>query len=131
MKLFQPQPHSGETVLLVADKPLVRGLAARMLRSMGFNVLEAADGVFALAAIAKLGSPIDLLITEVAMPRMGGHELAKRLTAEQPALPVLFLEGGAKQGLEGWSLQSVPTHAEFDLVEFETAVAESFAASAA
>lgn len=132
MKTFQTQPCRGSTVLLAEDQPLVRLLAARMLRSMGFNVLEASDGVFALAAATKHDGPLALLVADVAMPRVNGRQLAKRLTARQPGLPVLLLTC-ADHGLEGCLLEPLAAAAgePFQLVELESAVETSLMASAA
>jgi len=89
------QPHGRETVLLVEDEPAVRELLATTLTSHGYDVLEAGDGVAALAAAARCDAPIDLLLTDLVLPRMGGAELAQRLTAERPDLAVLYISGYA------------------------------------
>ena len=81
-----------ETVLLVEDDSLVRALAARSLRAGGFSVLVAESGSQALA-IARETPSIDLLVTDVVMPGMGGKELAAELRAQRPSLRVLYVSG--------------------------------------
>ncbi|MGE0352824.1 MAG: PAS domain S-box protein [Gemmatimonadales bacterium] len=84
--------HTG-TILLVEDEGAVRQLARRILSGAGYNVLEAASGRDALRHSAQLQGKLDLLVSDVVMPGMSGPELADRLRAEQPGLPVLFISG--------------------------------------
>jgi len=86
-------PRGSETILVVEDEPALRTLARRVLRSYGYAVLEAADGVEALAVVERHGGPIHLLVTDVVMPNMGGRELAERLTALRPAIRILYMSG--------------------------------------
>lgn len=91
-----PQKHlpSGtETVLLVDDEPMVRDIAAKVLRSHGYQVLEASNGVDALHIQSEWKGAIDLLVTDVVMPLMGGNELAQRLQQSRPDLKVLYMSG--------------------------------------
>ncbi len=81
------------TVLLAEDEPGVRGLVSRTLIRAGLQVLEAEDGAGALALARENRGRIDLLITDMVMPRMGGAELARRIQHLQPGLPVLFMSG--------------------------------------
>jgi nitrogen-specific signal transduction histidine kinase len=82
-----------ESVLLVEDQEMVRRVARIMLESAGFKVIEAHDGVEALELATA--SPVDLLITDVIMPGVGGVELAARLLERNPKLPVLYVSGYA------------------------------------
>ncbi len=82
-----------ETILLVEDEEAVRMLARLVLESNGYKVLEARHGEEALSISAEYGGPIDLLVTDVLMPRMGGRQLAARLTEARPQLRVLFMSG--------------------------------------
>ena len=81
------------TILLVEDDDMVRTAALRALRKHGHEVIEAVDGEAALAAIARAGGPIDLVITDLVMPRMGGRELGDRLRANGHDVAVLFMSG--------------------------------------
>ena len=81
-----------ETVLLAEDEPMVREIVGMTLRELGFDVIEAGDGAAALAAAAT-APPVALLVTDVAMPRMDGRELAERLREQAPELRVLFVSG--------------------------------------
>ena len=92
----EPAAPSGpaEAVVLVAeDETFVRELIGRILKTEGFKVLAAANGEQALEVAHRHGGPIDLLLTDVVMPKMNGRELAERLTAEQPGLEVLYTSG--------------------------------------
>jgi CheY-like chemotaxis protein len=72
---------------------MILRLAREALSGIGYRVLTAADGVEALALAARFRERIDLLITDVVMPNMGGRELATRLAAQQPGLKVLYNSG--------------------------------------
>ena len=78
-----------ETILLVEDDPAVRTLTERILRTAGYQVLACTDGQHALAEAAA-NPGFDLLVTDVIMPGLNGRQLAERLTAQRPDLPVLF-----------------------------------------
>ncbi len=87
----------GATVLLAEDDELVRSSLTRALRDQGYVVLAAEDGEAALALAAQYGSAIDILISDVVMPRLGGFELAKQLRQTRPELPILFVSGYSDQ----------------------------------
>ena len=84
---------SQRVVLLVDDEASVRSYVRRVLQRGGYQVLEAADGVDALDLVRKLGGAVDLLVTDVRMPRSTGTELAKVVKTEFPNLPVVFISG--------------------------------------
>jgi PAS domain S-box-containing protein len=86
-------PRGTETILVVEDEPLVRALAVRVLRDAGYEVLEASDAEEALERVAQGRVRLDLLLTDVVMPRGSGPDLARRLRANRPELPVLFASG--------------------------------------
>jgi CheY-like chemotaxis protein len=88
-----PPAHGEETILLVEDEPGVRSLACEILRKNGYNVLEAGDGEQALELAQNHGGAIDLLVSDVVMPRLGGGQLAKKLAPLYPDMKVLFLSG--------------------------------------
>ncbi len=87
-------PRTG-SVLVVEDEPAIRRLAQRILESAGYTVLTACDGVDALRVLTARGAPVDLLLTDVIMPNMGGPELASRISALHPQTKVLFASGYA------------------------------------
>jgi signal transduction histidine kinase/ActR/RegA family two-component response regulator len=82
-----------ETVLLVEDEVALRQLAVRVLRQLGYTVLEATDGADALRVAGEYSGAIDLLLTDVVMPQLGGAALAERLRETHPRLKVLFMSG--------------------------------------
>jgi PAS domain S-box-containing protein len=82
-----------ETVLLVEDEDSVRELVRATLASRGYKVLEAENGESGLRIAEGMKGVIDLLVTDVVMPGIGGRELAKRLVALRPGTSVLFLSG--------------------------------------
>jgi len=84
---------AGETLLLVEDEDSVRVMAARVLRQRGYTVLEAANGGEALAMLKRYDGPLDLLVTDIMMPEIGGLELAERLTGLREGVRVLFVSG--------------------------------------
>jgi CheY-like chemotaxis protein len=99
-------PGGRETVLLVEDEDVVRGLARQTLESSGYTVLEARDGQEGLEICQRHPEPIHVLVTDVVMPRLGGHELAARVTALRPGLRVLFLSGYTEEGLGRGGMES-------------------------
>ncbi len=86
--------HCGnETILLVEDEAALRNLAAASLKRMGYVVFEAGDGVEALDVAAENPGTIDVVITDMIMPRMGGLELVGKLRAKRPGIRVIFMSG--------------------------------------
>jgi PAS domain S-box-containing protein len=88
-------PTGTETILFVEDEPQLREATARMLRSLGYRVLAAADARLGLALARETDQPIPLLITDVMMPGMRGTELAEILGRERPTCRTLFISGYA------------------------------------
>jgi CheY-like chemotaxis protein len=86
--------------LLVEDEDGVRTAATRILEARGYVVLAAADGEEARAVARMHGGRIDLLLTDVVMPRLGGVELARELRATEPSLRTLFASGHAIDEVE-------------------------------
>jgi PAS domain S-box-containing protein len=86
-------PRGSETILLVEDEQMVRELVRRSLEGCGYSVIEAADGPAALEMCRQIATRVDLLITDVVMPRMNGRQLATEITAARPDIRVLFMSG--------------------------------------
>jgi nitrogen-specific signal transduction histidine kinase len=82
-----------ETVLLVEDEPAVRALAARVLRNLGYTVLEAMNGTEGLGVAQAHTGQIDLLLADVVMPEVGGKALSEQLTSQYLTMRVLFMSG--------------------------------------
>jgi PAS domain S-box-containing protein len=87
------RPGRGESVLLVEDDENVRAVTRRALEEGGYRVLEAADGVHALALLTATDGPIGLVLSDVVMPGMSGRDLAERVAELRPGTPVLFTSG--------------------------------------
>ena len=81
------------TVLVSEDDDAVRSLACRVLRKHGFHVLEASNGVHAIEIAHKHDGEIDLLLSDIAMPQMGGLELVEQLVKVRPKIKVVFMSG--------------------------------------
>ena len=88
------QPSAARTILVVDDDPDVRDYAVTVLEEFGYRVLAAGSGEDALSMLRQHCS-VDLLFTDVVMPRLDGFELAERALATTPALKVLFTSGYA------------------------------------
>jgi CheY-like chemotaxis protein len=86
-------PAVPATVLLAEDESGVRMLAKRILERAGFRVLVARHGADALLLWREHASEIDVVVTDLVMPELGGRELATELLASRPDLPVLFMSG--------------------------------------
>ena len=83
------------TVLLVDDEPPIRQLLRRLLLDVGYQLLEAPNGSKALEVARQHRAPLDLLLTDVIMPKMNGFALAVRVTSLHPETRVLFITGRA------------------------------------
>ena len=107
---FSPKPPDersltgSETVLLVEDEEALREVGRQMLETYGYTVLLAGDGAAALELAQNHPDPIQLLMTDILMPKMGGIELAERLSTLRPELKVLYTSG---YNDSGGSLQRV------------------------
>ncbi len=109
---FLGQPQRGtEMILLVEDEPSVRTLVRDELRKLGYRVIEAKNGVEACLLATQQAGSLQLLLTDVVMPGMGGRELAQHLSVIKPDLRILFISGymddvgimaGQKEGMSSF-----------------------------
>jgi two-component system cell cycle sensor histidine kinase/response regulator CckA len=90
---------SSETVLLVEDEDLVRQLTSEILTRHGYRVLEAVDGVAALEVVQQYGGAIDLMVTDVVMPRMSGNQLVEHARPLRPDMRVLYVTGYSEEAI--------------------------------
>jgi CheY-like chemotaxis protein len=86
-----------ETVLLAEDEQDVREVAREFLESAGYKVILAANGAEALVRAEEHHGAIDLLVTDMVMPGMSGHELARRLQQQEAGLGVIYMSGYSEQ----------------------------------
>jgi CheY-like chemotaxis protein len=86
---------TSETVLVVEDEPVVRGVIIEMLHDQGYRTREAADGAAGLR-ILQLDEPVDLLLTDIGLPGMNGRQLADQARKLRPDLKILFMTGYAE-----------------------------------
>jgi two-component system cell cycle sensor histidine kinase/response regulator CckA len=86
-------PRGSETILVVEDDPSVRTFAARLLRRQGYTVLTASDGAEALRIACDHSQPIDLLLTDLVLPKLSGKIVAEQLRALWPDLSVIIMSG--------------------------------------
>ncbi|MFW5740747.1 MAG: ATP-binding protein, partial [Myxococcota bacterium] len=93
-------PRGTETIFVAEDEEKLRKLAVTVLRRLGYNVLEAENGEVAWNVAEARIDDIDLLLTDVAMPRVSGPELVRRLRTRRPELPVIFTSGYRSDALD-------------------------------
>jgi two-component system cell cycle sensor histidine kinase/response regulator CckA len=104
---------SSNTVLVVDDEELVRSLVRRLLEAESCTVLEAEDGERALAIVERRNPPVNLVLTDLVMPRISGLEVVGAVRASRPELPVLVMSGfgssdETRRALEGYGVAVVP-----------------------
>jgi CheY-like chemotaxis protein len=93
--------RGGETVLVVEDDRSVRRLEVLILRGLGYRVLEASGPEEALRLSRETDGAIDVLASDLVMPRMGGLELAEKIRAERPGIRVLLVSGYGEETVDG------------------------------
>jgi signal transduction histidine kinase/CheY-like chemotaxis protein len=93
-----PKPGS-ETILLVEDDTSVRNVASAALTRAGYTVIECTNGVAALVRCEDESLLIDIVVTDMVMPAMGGRELATRLLERRPDLPIVFMSGYTRDAM--------------------------------
>ena len=120
------------TILLVEDEDGLRSLNARGLRSRGYTVIEAGNGIEALEALESQDSAVDLVVSDVVMPEMDGPTLLAEMRKRNPQLKFIFVSGYAEDAFE----KSLPQNQQFNflpkpftLSQLVAAVKETMAAS--
>ncbi|HEY6180240.1 MAG TPA: ATP-binding protein [Kofleriaceae bacterium] len=91
-----PPPANGHTVLIIDDEDLVRDVVARMIEDLGYAAITATDGPAGLAIVDSL--PIDAVLVDLTMPRMGGIEVVNALRERRPELPIVLCSGFDREG---------------------------------
>ncbi len=97
------------TILLVEDEEGLRSLNARGLRSRGYSVIEASNGIEALEALEEKDGDVDLVVSDVVMPEMDGPTLLKTMRERNPDLKIIFVSGYAEDAFE----KSLPENQQF------------------
>jgi two-component system cell cycle sensor histidine kinase/response regulator CckA len=97
------------TILLVEDEDGLRSLNARGLRSRGYSVIEASNGVEAMEALEEKNGAVDLVVSDVVMPEMDGPTLLKEMRGRNPDLKIIFVSGYAEDAFE----KSLPENEQF------------------
>jgi len=93
-----PAAGNARVVLVVEDEEALRAMIRRLLEREGYTVMEADNGAHALRLLEEAtGQAVDLVLTDVRMPLMGGRELASALARSQPGLPVVLMSGFTAQ----------------------------------
>jgi two-component system cell cycle sensor histidine kinase/response regulator CckA len=107
----KPKPDlTGQgTILLVEDEDGLRSLNARGLRSRGYSVIEAANGIEAMEALEEKNGAVDLVVSDVVMPEMDGPTLLKEMRGKNPNLKIIFVSGYAEDAFE----KSLPENEQF------------------
>ncbi|MEJ2420654.1 MAG: PAS domain S-box protein [Acidobacteriota bacterium] len=94
-------PHGeGESILVVEDEEVVRTTVVEILQSLGYMVREASDGKQALEKLDQ-GGPVDLVVTDLVMPMMGGEEMSREIESRHPGTRFLFISGYSEKSLDG------------------------------
>jgi two-component system cell cycle sensor histidine kinase/response regulator CckA len=97
------------TILLVEDEEGLRSLNARGLRSRGYSVIEASNGIEAMEALEQENGAVDLVVSDVVMPEMDGPTLLKTMRGRNPDLKIIFVSGYAEDAFE----KSLPENQQF------------------
>lgn len=102
LRSTQPEPdwHGAGTVLVVDDDAQARAIVQRLLERLGFEVLEAGDGIEALELLDARAPDLACVLLDLTIPRMDGHECLAHLRERAPALPVLVCSGYSERALD-------------------------------
>lgn len=98
-------PHTKATILLVEDEELLRAGVQEVLEIQGYKVITAPDGEQALACLGA--QTIDLIITDLVMPKMDGVDFVKQLRKIKPDLPVIVVSGSTRNIMQRYGIDSI------------------------
>jgi CheY-like chemotaxis protein len=118
---------SGRTVLLTEDEENIREALAEYLESLGLEVLQAADGVEALKVASAHDGVIDVLVTDLVMPRMNGPDLAKHLVKQREDLKVVYVSGYTPETMQEYGAsrdEAVFLQKPFQLDDLKTTISD-------
>lgn len=93
-------PSGTETILVAEDDPMVRRVAARILKEAGYAVVEASDGEDALRVFEENQEKVSLILLDVVMPKLNGHDVYQRLRGHHPDVKTVFCTGYAPEAVE-------------------------------
>ncbi|MCF7797592.1 MAG: response regulator [Lentisphaeria bacterium] len=103
-------PRGTETILVVEDEELARGLVVEILTKQGYYILNAPDAEAALKMSEDFEGDIDLLLTDVIMPRMNGKQLYRQMAISYPTLKVLYMSGYTDNLIAPYGILESGTH---------------------
>jgi CheY-like chemotaxis protein len=106
LREITPIAAGSETILLVEDEDSLRELSHQLLETMGYTVIQAANGGDAIRIAGEYTEPIDLLITDVGMPGMSGRELAELLVAGRSQMRVLYVSGHTDESIVHYAIRN-------------------------
>ena len=95
----KPKSGKGETVLIAEDEENVLELASRILRDSGYNVISAKNGEEAYWLAENYDKQIDLLLTDVIMPKLSGKDLCEKIVKQRPDIKILFMSGYTEKAI--------------------------------
>ncbi len=116
---------TSKQVLIAEDEPVVRLLLQRLLKTWGYRTLLASDGEHAMEVARQHEGEIDLLLSDVTMPGINGHELAEKMTQQRPFLKVILMSGYSHAQValhRGWKFVQKPFKAETIKKAIETSL---------
>jgi CheY-like chemotaxis protein len=106
-----PNDSEAQQILIAEDEPMIRSLLQRLLSRWGYRTLVAHDGKQALEVAENHHGNIDLLLSDVTMPEIGGQELAEKLTQKRPVMKVILMSGYSRFQIvlrRGWEFVQKP-----------------------
>jgi PAS domain S-box-containing protein len=95
-----PRAREGETILLMEDEASVREVTTKLLTRLGYAVIAAHDGLDGVAVASAHAGRLDLIVSDLMMPRLGGIDAVARIAVERPQVPVLFISGFSEEALQ-------------------------------